>query len=209
MTSDDDSQESQDYRQPDFFRFGSDSLTLVKYVLSRVANRHWQNALDCGAGCGVVLLEIAAQIKFLELCFLEPQYEFMAALKENISVYHKKNPHVICHVVQKSLGEFTNLFKSKKKFDLIVSNPPYYEISQGRVSPDVRRAQAHHFVLESWESWLKNLKILLTDEGEIYFCTKNFSHTADEFIERHGLKITSKIQRQDLYVLGLKHLHVE
>jgi tRNA1(Val) A37 N6-methylase TrmN6 len=48
---------SDDYSQPDYYRFNSDSITLVNYLLKSMGPT--ESILDLGAGCGIIGIELA------------------------------------------------------------------------------------------------------------------------------------------------------
>lgn len=153
-----------EYSQPTFYRFNTDSIKLVRYVISKVIEAN--NILDLGAGCGVIGIEVANALRAPNLTLLEIQDDYRVHLIKNIGYLLDKTNTEVC------IDSFS-LWKPIKKYDLIVSNPPYYLLGHGEPSKDERRHVARTFVRDGWQSLLHLIQDSLADDGKAYIVLKN------------------------------------
>ena len=153
-----------DYEQPGFYRFNQDSLELVKWV--KQYHLKASSILDLGAGCGIIGMELAQHFKPQKITLLEFQKEYEKSLTKNAKFYLKDINH---EIVYKSFSEWN----STERYDLIVSNPPYYLPDSGQPSLDHRRQLARSFVRDNWEILLKLIEESLAPEGKSFVVIKN------------------------------------
>lgn len=159
------------YSQPDFYRFGHDSIYLAKVASFLAANitkdQKVFQGLDIGSGSGVVAIECILRLTNLSLWqwhLIEKQNEFKMYLEENINQAKLQESITVYHedFFDWSLNENCN-----SSFDLIVSNPPYY--TSGQLSPDVRRQLCRHWSDGSWQKFIQQGLILLRPNGIFIF----------------------------------------
>jgi tRNA1Val (adenine37-N6)-methyltransferase len=155
---------SKDYSQPDFYRFNSDSLELVRWIKINVPQA--QKILDLGAGCGIIGLELANYFNPEKLVLIEFQESFADHLRENID--HFSPAQTAVEVLIKPFSEFY----LNEKYDLIVSNPPYYFSHSGLVSPHPQRAIARTFLKDSWEDLIMKISQHLGEKGKSFIILK-------------------------------------
>jgi len=105
-----------------------------------------KNALDIGSGTGVISLIIAQRFDDIKVDSLENSKNAIIDAKQNIKncIWHKN-----INLIEKDF----NKFKPVVKYDLIVSNPPYFINSLKPINTD--RSNARH---ESSLSYKKILK---------------------------------------------------
>ena len=155
-----------DYFQPDFYRFGEDSLFLV-HSFFRDYSSQKETLIDIGTGCGVIAIEIASKAPELDIDCLEFQNEFKPFFEKNLTLYPlEKEPRYI----SKTLGEYAS---SKANYDWIVSNPPYFDPKNSRLSPDQKRSMARAFIKESMEDWAKGLNSLFHENSRGLILVRN------------------------------------
>lgn len=151
-----------DYSQPVFYRFNEDSLLLVKEIAK--SDLKLKKILDVGAGSGIIGIELALKMNIPEVHFLELQEDWKPFLETNI---HELIPETQAKIFWTSVSGW----KSKEKYDLIVSNPPYYLPQNGKISPDPVRAHCRSFLIDDWEIMLEKCLKRLTPEGSAWFIT--------------------------------------
>ncbi len=158
-----------DYSQPVFYRFNEDSLLLVKEIAK--AGGKPQKILDVGAGSGIIGIELAMKLNIPEVHFLELQMDWKPFLETNIQ-------ELIPTTKTKIFWSSVSDWKAKEKYDLIVSNPPYYLPQNGKISPDPVRAHCRSFLKDDWEILLSKSLKALTKEGSAWFITprENLTH---------------------------------
>ncbi|HLN21165.1 MAG TPA: methyltransferase [Bacteroidales bacterium] len=112
--------------------------------------------LDIGAGTGLISIMLA-QRSNANITAIEPDTESFSQLSENVTG-SPWNDRI--SILNTTLQEF----KTGKKFDLIVSNPPYF-ISSLK-SPDPRKNAARHWDLLPHSDLVKCVCLLLSPGGK-------------------------------------------
>jgi tRNA1(Val) A37 N6-methylase TrmN6 len=149
------------YTQPSFYHFSEDSLLAVHYIASKYAIKETiASVLDFGCGCGVMGIELASKLQNIEKLVLhERQKEFEPYLNQNIQSLNIRN---FCQV-EVSLNELGLL---RSKFEVVISNPPYYREGTVRVSPHPNTAICK--TISDEKSWLNQLVTYLAPEGTLF-----------------------------------------
>lgn len=137
-------------------KVGTDGVLLGAWV--KVEDQ--KNILDIGTGTGLIAIMLAQQIeKAIQIHAVEIDDDaYLQALenKENclwsqkINVFHQK--------IQE--------FETSEKYDLIVSNPPYF--LNGVKAATQKRHQARHTDTLSFDDLLKAVDRLLAENGKFY-----------------------------------------
>lgn len=115
------------------------------------------HVLDIGTGTGVIALMVAQRTELTtQIEGIELDADAALQAQENViqSPWHNK---VLIHAT--SLQQFT----TSTKYDLILSNPPYFINSQE--PPDHKRLQTRHTVTLTFDELLKSVSTLITDSG--------------------------------------------
>lgn len=176
-----------DYLQPDFYRFNEDSLKLVNFVSSQI--KKTGRVIDIGSGCGVIGIELAQKITLDEIHFLELQPIFKDYLEMNIDLFIPKSKS---EVIISSLG----VFKSDLKYDLIVSNPPYYLPGAGQLGPNPHRNLCRSFLEEGWVELLQFIADHLAPLGISVVVIKNDRQIL-KHVEAFAKQFPLKMQKTD------------
>jgi tRNA1Val (adenine37-N6)-methyltransferase len=119
---------------------------------------HACNALDVGTGTGLVALMIAQRSQAV-VTALEIDADAVSQAKENVADSPWRDR---VEVVQQDFRAYT----SDRKFDLIVSNPPYFVDSLP--CPGEQRAMARHNSSLRYDELLEGVARLLSGKGR--FC---------------------------------------
>jgi tRNA1Val (adenine37-N6)-methyltransferase len=122
-------------------------------------NNRGQTMLDIGTGTGLLALMVLQKDPLLEVDAVEIDPEASAQALENFNASPwKKNIHLInADIIE---------FSSAKEYDLIISNPPFYE-NELR-SPDARKNLAHHNAELPLKELLKQVGRLLKKQGKFW-----------------------------------------
>jgi tRNA1(Val) A37 N6-methylase TrmN6 len=190
-----------DYSQPDFYRFNSDSIELVHEIIGR--NRDYSSVLDLGAGCGIIGIEISKKKMPSKLVLLELQEEFFPHIIHNCKTFLPTQVRYdIC------INSFYH-FESKLKFDLIVCNPPYYLPDKGVISKNPLRAKCRSFIIDSWKILLDKMTYLLDPKGTAFIVLKEDPILFKNIrLEIDLLEFSlSKISKGQLMILELSRLN--
>lgn len=137
-------------------KVGTDGVLLGAWV--QVAGEI-NNILDIGTGSGLITLMLAQQTApATRIDGIEIEEQDVLQARENVQ--HSPWPQkIIIHHI--ALQEFF----PEKKYDLIVSNPPYFINSW--LPPEKKRTQARHTQSLSFESLLANTTRLLASQGRL------------------------------------------
>ncbi|MBI5009020.1 MAG: methyltransferase [Bacteroidia bacterium] len=135
------------------FRVGTDGVLLGAYADVRGAKR----ILDIGTGTGLIALMIAQRCD-AEIVAIEPDHDSFLQSCENINNNRWADRIT---VIESTMQEF----EDKKRFDLIVTNPPYF--SDSIRNPDARKAIARHNDTLTSEDILRHCSRLLTTQGKL------------------------------------------
>lgn len=135
------------------FRVGTDGVLLGAYADVRSAGR----ILDVGTGTGLIALMLAQRCN-AEIVAIEPDHDSFLQSCENInsSIWSDR-----IAVFESTMQEFNDI----RKFDLIVTNPPYF--SDSIRNPDTRKAIARHNVTLTSDDILLHSSRLLTQQGHL------------------------------------------
>jgi tRNA1Val (adenine37-N6)-methyltransferase len=139
------------------YRFSVDSIALCAFLMDQSSSE----TLDIGSGCGIISLILSKLDGYGNFTCVEIQPELHRCAEMNVRKYGiKKRFTLINNDIRKH-----NEFLAGKKFDLIVSNPPFYTVSAGRINPDDSRAVARHEIFLKMEEIFKIIRTLLTEKG--------------------------------------------
>ena len=139
------------YQDKSAFKVGTDSVLLG--ACSDVSGI--KSILDIGSGTGLISIMLAQRCN-ASITAIEPDYESFVQTCENVS---RCDWHSRIKVVNSTIQNFK---PDDGKFDLIVTNPPYFNGSLK--SPDPRKSTARH------NDSLKTKELL---EGVIKFLNEN------------------------------------
>jgi tRNA1(Val) A37 N6-methylase TrmN6 len=165
-----------DYFQPPEYHFSLDSVFLAQIVAKQYqesSNLSEIQVLDLCSGCGVIGLELSIHLKNLEhVTFVEIQEIYTEFFKKNLYGIHKnrKNFEMInMNYDQMRTSQF------KEKFDLILSNPPYFFRGEGLYSPSEFKNRCRFFMDSNFEELIKTIEYILSPKGEAYLLIREGS----------------------------------
>ncbi|MCD4818157.1 MAG: methyltransferase [Candidatus Cloacimonetes bacterium] len=125
--------------------------------------------------------------------------------------YHRRNWNIVGIEIQEHLVELSNKnselselsinfrkadirsFSSQNNYDLIISNPPFYSISNGRISPIKERAISRHEILCTLEDVIFAIDRNLKEAGKSYIIYPKFRlPEIEKVIKKVDLRIVEK-----------------
>ena len=122
------------FAQAEHFKLGTDSVLLAAFANAASARR----GIDLGCASGVVALLLLSGNERLHMTGLEIVPEAAELARENME---KNSLSTRAEIICGDIRRHRELFRSGE-FDLVVSNPPYFPLGSGRLSPDKERAAA-------------------------------------------------------------------
>jgi tRNA1Val (adenine37-N6)-methyltransferase len=136
------------------FKVGTDGVLLAAVADVNGAT----NILDIGTGTGLISIMLAQRTD-ASITAIEPDHESFVQACENVA---RCEWHDRIHVEYTDLQSYN---PDNQKFDLIVTNPPYF--CDSLKSPDPRKSSARHNDSLTTDDILKSVLKLLADEGRL------------------------------------------
>ncbi len=164
-------------------KVGTDAVLLGAWIVPNGS----VNILDIGTGTGIIALMLAQKSQ-AHIDAIDIDENAVKQARQNISESKFFNKIDVNHV---SFQDFAK--STQKKFNLIVTNPPYFE--QSLKSSDEKRSHARHADVLPFEDLLDGVIKILDPKGK--FCLILPKLEAEKFrqlAERRGL-VLSKLLR--------------
>ncbi len=142
------------YQDKSAFKVGTDGVLLGASADVKGVKR----ILDIGSGTGLIAIMLAQRCD-AEIVAIEPDHESYIQACDNVS---------LCKWSSRIKVENTDLqqyYPGKEKFDLIVSNPPYF--SDSLKNPDTRKSSSRHNDSLTSAEILEGVSRLLNEEGRL------------------------------------------
>ncbi len=160
-------------------KVGTDGVLLGSWVDCNFA----ENILDVGTGSGLIALMLAqrsnATIEALDI-------DENACIQARYNV-EKSSFHNRIRIIQSDF----QTFESEKKYDLIVSNPPYF--TNSLQTPDKQRTLARHNQTLPFDILIKKAASLLTSGGKIaLILPAETNDLIDKITAKNGLFLCRK-----------------
>ena len=143
-----------------------DTETLVEAIIKDAIENKSRHILDMGTGTGCIICALCKNIANTTGVAIDKSKSALRVAQKNIKKFGLQNQIKIAH------ADFAN-FKSREKFDVIVSNPPYIKHGDKRVNDGARfdpkmALYAKNDGLLAYEQIAKNAKNLIKQNGKIY-----------------------------------------
>ena len=133
-------------------KVGTDAMILGATIQSG----NCKNSLDIGAGTGVLSLMVAQGNHDIVIDAIEIDEDSTLECARNFKASNWSDRLNVVH------GDFL-FYKSDKRYDLIFSNPPYYQSTL--INQDERKGRARHEQSLPIPAFLGNVNNLLTENG--------------------------------------------
>ncbi|MBZ7934011.1 methyltransferase [Campylobacter sp. W0065] len=139
------------------YRYNSDSLILADFILECGIKNE---LLDVGSGCGILGILLKKFNEKIKLSMIDIQEKNIQLIKQNLKSNHVE-AEVFCDDFLK--------FSTQKKFDFIISNPPFYR-------QEAYKSQNLHKTISKFQSYLPldefifKANSMLKPRGILYFC---------------------------------------
>ena len=171
------------YQDKTAMKVGTDGVLLGCWV--NASNP--KNILDVGTGTGLIALISAQRFKNSKITAIDINNDAYLQAKDNVNNSVFKNQ---IEVLNTSLQDFSRL--SKKKYDLIISNPPYFQKSLK--SNSEAKNIARHDIELTYSDLISFSSNILTDNGKIcLILPTNHEDEITEIIKQNNLYINKKI----------------
>ncbi len=144
----------------DSYRFSVDSILLLNFI--RV--KKYEKIIDLGTGSGIIPLLLFGKRKGLSIYGIEIQKDLANMARRSVELNKLQN---YITIIQEDFRNLKNIFKNQQ-FDVVVSNPPYISLGQGKINPSSSRAIARHEIKGDLEDIISVSNYLLKNKGRIY-----------------------------------------
>lgn len=160
------------------YRFSLAAPVLADFIQTKKSDE----LLELGAGNCVISLLLSIK-PFKHITALEIQESLYSLAQRSIrlnQLQHKIS--ILCLDLRE--------YKTNKKFDVIFSNPPYFDLAEGRMSISREKAIAKHEVKCSIYDLMSKTSELLKKEGRAYFIFQEKRKEAFmQALKKNGLSI--------------------
>lgn len=133
------------------YRAGIDAVLLA--ATAQVQSESRSRILDVGAGVGVIGLCAAARLPYTKVVLVEKNEALVALARENIA--RNAMAGRVSAVHSDVLADRPDHGLEPESFDVVLSNPPYYDANASRPSPDPLKADAHIMPAAGLAAWLR------------------------------------------------------
>ena len=143
-------------------KFNEDSLSLCSFINQDLSEK---KIIDLGSGSGIISIFIEKNFRVNEVVSIEIERKAFKALKENIKI----NNCINIKAYEYDIKDLKNDF-DPNSYDLVITNPPFFKIGQGKQSINTEKLLARHEVLCNMEDIFDVSCNLLKCKGSFIFC---------------------------------------
>lgn len=187
-----------------------DSEILVEEAIKLINKNNFKSMLDMCTGSGCIGISISKNSSISEVLMIDISQEAVEVAKKNVKINNAKK----CKVL---LSDLFSSLNNEKKFDIIVSNPPYIKTSFIDLLDENVKKEPHISLdggedgLVFYRKILNDAKYYLNDNGYILFeigydQAEDIKKIISEFKFYDIIGIVKDYQRNDRVVICRFHL---
>ena len=141
------------------YKHSIDPILLADFVEVKKGDR----VIDLGTGSGMIALTLAKRFKDIEIVGLELQESLVKIARENVIA---RRSGLNIEIIKGDIRDVKSMFDAES-FDIVVGNPPYRKVDDGRINPDREKAIARHEIEITLSEFLKAGRYLLKNLGSV------------------------------------------
>jgi tRNA1(Val) A37 N6-methylase TrmN6 len=204
------------YSQPEEYHFSLDSIEMpwevAQHFKERIAEDNQEKksspadylrskmrryrVLDLCAGCGVIGFELNYHMPELRnIDFVEVQEIYKSHFEANREKVQNEGEF---RFLQKNYEELSKDPELHQKYDLILCNPPYFKIEQGKLSPSEFKNRCRFFIDSTFEKLIESIEYSLAPEGEAYLLLRTLEEHGYDLLTELRTLIHGKLQCENL-----------
>lgn len=203
------------YSQPEEYHFSVDSIEMAwevaEYLKSRIAEDNlvkkqspadylknkmrWWKTLDLCAGCGVIGFDLNFHLSGIRnIDFVDVQPIYAEHFQKNLELIQNEGEF---QFIQKNYEDLLNS-GFQEKYHLIVCNPPYFKIEQGKLSPSDFKNRCRFYIDSTFEKLIAAIEYSLHPEGEAFLLLRELEDHGMNMLEELRTLCRGKIQVENL-----------
>ncbi len=176
---------------PGVYSVGTDSVLLGAFI-----GKASGLGADLGCGSGVLGISVLWSNPGLKMLFVDLQEAAVEATEQNLNLNGLEKRAKVHHGDLKALAGP----QERDRYDLVISNPPYYPVDSGKASPDLARALARTELGCTLEELIEAASSLLKTGGR--FCIVHKPERLSElFCLMHQRKLEPKRLQMVQYLI--------
>lgn len=144
----------------DSFRFAIDSVLLANFVKAGPKD----SVIDLGTGSGVILILLSAKTCAKKFYGIELLPEIAERAVRSVKLNNLQDK---IQIINDDLKRAPEIFPTHS-FSVVVTNPPYMTVDEGKISPNKEKAYARHEIAVTLEDIVKTSEKLLKFGGRFY-----------------------------------------
>jgi tRNA1Val (adenine37-N6)-methyltransferase len=182
----------------------TDACLFGAWVSNKALVQNANSIIDIGTGTGLLSLMLAQVTESSKTSITAIEIESQAAAEASSNFKLSKWSDRLV-LVNDSIQNFTasiskddlvsnelNKNNNKQLFDIVISNPPFYE--GDLKSPDAKKNKAAHSTELPWTSLVENVSSLLTDAGSFFVLVPTLrAYTMQKLAEAHQLQLVEEV----------------
>lgn len=138
------------------FRFTLDSVLLAHFATVKTGDC----VIDLGTGTAIIPLLLTTRADKLTVIGVEIQKEMADMAKRTVEL-NGLSEHI--SIINQDIGQIRDIFN--KNPSLVIANPPYWCVDEGKISADEGRAKSRHEVIGSLKDFVATASRLLNNQG--------------------------------------------
>ena len=141
------------------YRFSIDAILLAHFASLIEA----PSIIDLGTGSGIIPLVLARKSAASSIVGVEVQEQLAGMARRTIALNGLADRISILHNDLRKVRDYLK----PSSFELVVCNPPYYPVTEGRINPDSEKAIARHEIMATLKDVTAASHYLVKPEGVI------------------------------------------
>ncbi|TDT71916.1 tRNA1(Val) A37 N6-methylase TrmN6 [Hypnocyclicus thermotrophus] len=170
------------------FRFGVDAVLLANNIKIDKPSK----ILDIGTGTAIIPLLISNNKNIEYIDAIEIQDEIANMAKRSIEYNSLEN---LINIYNIDIKEF----KKNKKYDIIITNPPYMKCETSNISSNIIKAISRHEIKLTLDNLLQSVREHLTLNGSFYLI-----YRTNRFYE-----VITKLENYKLYPKEIRFVYTK
>ena len=175
---------------------------MLELVINKLKDKENLNILDIGTGTGCIDIVLSKKLNNCNISTIDISSEALELAKENYRINNVNNVTVINNDIFK--------YNTNDKYDLIISNPPYVDISE-EVSPEIKYEPQNaiyadnkglvfyeHIIKESI-NWIKDEYLIAFEIG--YEQGDYLKEYASKYYPNANIEVHEDLSGRDRYLL--------